>query len=70
MTSTEYLTEREQQALELGATLKGYASRFGLDVQQLKLEIVPRGDDSEPTLLLQAAFRVMPCSGACCSNVS
>jgi hypothetical protein len=42
MTSTEPLTEREQQALEhmrkaqeMGATLKEYASRFGLDVQQL-----------------------------------
>jgi hypothetical protein len=42
MTSTESLTEREQQALEhmrkaqeLGTTLKEYASRFGLNVQQL-----------------------------------
>ncbi|MGH8323182.1 MAG: hypothetical protein ACRETD_05200, partial [Steroidobacteraceae bacterium] len=42
MTSTQSLTEREQQALEhmrkaqeLGTTLKEYASRFGLDVQQL-----------------------------------
>ncbi len=42
MTSTEPLTEREQQALEhmrkaqeLGTTLKEYASRFGLDVKQL-----------------------------------
>jgi len=42
MTTTESLTEREQQALEhmrkaqeLGITLKEYASRFGLDVQQL-----------------------------------
>ena len=42
MTTTESLTEREQQALEhmrkaqeLGITLKEYASRFGLDVRQL-----------------------------------
>ena len=42
MTSTQSLTEREQQALEhmrkaqeLGTTLKEYAARFGLDVQQL-----------------------------------
>lgn len=42
MAITEPLTEREQQALEhmhkaqeLGTTLKEYASRFGLDVQQL-----------------------------------
>jgi hypothetical protein len=42
MTSTEPLTEREQQALEhmrkaqeLGTTLKEYASRFGLEVQHL-----------------------------------
>jgi hypothetical protein len=42
MAMTEPLTEREQQALdhmrkaqELGTTLKEYASRFGLDVQQL-----------------------------------
>jgi hypothetical protein len=42
MTTAESLTEREQQALEhmrkaqeLGTTLKEYASRFGLDVQQL-----------------------------------
>ena len=42
MTTTESLTEREQQALEhmrkaqeLGMTLKEYASKFGLDVQQL-----------------------------------
>lgn len=42
MAITEPLTEREQQALEhrhkaqeLGATLKEYASRFGLDVQEL-----------------------------------
>jgi hypothetical protein len=42
MTSTEPLTEREQEALEhmrkaqeLGTTLKEYASRVGLDVQQL-----------------------------------
>ncbi len=40
--SKQVLTEREQQALEhmrkaqeLGTTLKEYASRFGLDVQQL-----------------------------------
>lgn len=42
MRTTEPLTEREQQALEhmrkaqeLGMTLKEYASKFGLDVQQL-----------------------------------
>lgn len=42
MRTTEPLTEREQQALEhmrkaqeMGTTLKEYASRFGLDVQQL-----------------------------------
>lgn len=42
MSTTEPLTEREQQALEhmrkaqeLGMTLKEYASKFGLDVQQL-----------------------------------
>lgn len=42
MTTTEPLTEREQHALEhmrkaqeLRITLKEYASRFGLDVQQL-----------------------------------
>ncbi len=42
MRTTEPLTEREQQALEhmrkaqeMGTTLKAYASRFGLDVQQL-----------------------------------
>jgi hypothetical protein len=42
MASTRSLTEREQQALEhmrkaqeLGITLKEYASKFGLDVQQL-----------------------------------
>ena len=42
MKTTESLTEREQQALEhmrkaqeLGMTLKAYASKFGVDVQQL-----------------------------------
>ena len=42
MAMTEALTEREQQALEhmskaqeLGITLKAYALRMGLDVQQL-----------------------------------
>jgi hypothetical protein len=42
MTTTEPLTEREQQALEqmrkaqeLGSTLKGYAAKIGLDVRQL-----------------------------------
>lgn len=42
MAITEGLTEREQQALEhmrkaqeLGVTLKEYAARMGLDVQQL-----------------------------------
>lgn len=42
MASTQSLTEREQQALEhmrkaqeLGITLKEYASKFGLEVQQL-----------------------------------
>ena len=42
MAMTETLTEREQQALEhmgkaqeLGITLKDYAARMGLDVQQL-----------------------------------
>jgi hypothetical protein len=42
MATTEPLTEREQQALEhmrkaqeLGSTLKGYAAKFGLEVQQL-----------------------------------
>ena len=42
MRKRESLTEHEQQALqhmrkaqELGTTLKEYASRFGLDVQQL-----------------------------------
>jgi hypothetical protein len=42
MATTESLTEREQQALEhmrkaqeLGTTLKEYASRFGLNVQEL-----------------------------------
>jgi hypothetical protein len=42
MTTPESLTEREQQALEhmrkaqeLGMTLKAYALKFGLDVQQL-----------------------------------
>ena len=42
MTTAESLTEREQQALEhmrkaqeLRMTLKEYASKFGLDVQQL-----------------------------------
>ena len=42
MRTTEPLTEREQQALEhmrkaqeLGMTLKAYASKFGVDVQQL-----------------------------------
>lgn len=42
MAMTEALTEREQQALdhmrkaqELGITLKEYAARMGLDVQQL-----------------------------------
>jgi hypothetical protein len=42
MTTTQPLTEREQQALEhmrkaqeLGTTLKEYALRFGLDVQRL-----------------------------------
>ena len=42
MTTTEALTEREQQALEQmreaqeqGSTLKEYAAKIGLDVQQL-----------------------------------
>jgi hypothetical protein len=42
MATTDPLTEREQQALEhmrkaqeLGSTLKGYAAKCGLDVQQL-----------------------------------
>jgi hypothetical protein len=42
MTTTEPLTEREQQALEqmrkaqeLGSTLKAYAAKTGVDVQQL-----------------------------------
>jgi hypothetical protein len=42
MTTTEPLTEREQQALEqmrkaqeLGLTLKAHAAKIGLDVQQL-----------------------------------
>jgi hypothetical protein len=42
MTTTEPLTEREQQALEQmrdaqeqGSTLKDYAARIGLDVRQL-----------------------------------
>jgi hypothetical protein len=42
MRTTEALTEREQRALEhmrkaqeLGMTLKAYASKFGVDVQQL-----------------------------------
>ena len=42
MTTTEALTEREQQALEQmreaqrqGATLKAYAAKMGLDVGQL-----------------------------------
>jgi hypothetical protein len=42
MTTTEPLTEREQQALEQmreaqeqGSTLKDYATKIGLDVQQL-----------------------------------
>jgi hypothetical protein len=53
MTTTESLTEREQQALEhmlkaqeLGTTLKEYASRFGLDVQrlyQLRKPLVRKG---------------------------
>jgi hypothetical protein len=53
MTSTQPLTEREQQALEhmrkaqeLGVTLKEYASRFGLDVQrlyQLRKPLVHKG---------------------------
>jgi hypothetical protein len=53
MPSTESLTEREQQALEhmlkaleLGTTLKEYASRFGLDVQklyQLRKPLVRKG---------------------------
>ena len=43
MRTTEPLTEREQQALEhmrkaqeLGMTLKAYALKFGLDIQQLQ----------------------------------
>src|ERR1700733_10517116 len=53
MTTTQPLTEREQQALEhmrkaqeLGTTLKEYASRFGLDVQklyQLRKPLVRKG---------------------------
>jgi hypothetical protein len=53
MTTTESLTEREQEALEhmrkaqeLGTTLKEYASRFGLDVQklyQLRKPLVRKG---------------------------
>jgi hypothetical protein len=53
MTTTQSLTEREQQALEhmrkaqeLGTTLKEYASRFGLDVQklyQLRKPLVRKG---------------------------
>jgi hypothetical protein len=53
MTTTESLSEREQEALEhmrkaqeLGTTLKEYASRFGLDVQklyQLRKPLVRKG---------------------------
>ncbi|HEY6922837.1 MAG TPA: hypothetical protein VI653_05165 [Steroidobacteraceae bacterium] len=53
MTTTEVLTEREQQALEhmrkaqeLGVTLKEYAARVGLDVQmlyQLRKPLVRKG---------------------------
>jgi hypothetical protein len=53
MTTTQPLTEREQQALEhmrkaqeLGVTLKEYASRSGLDVQrlyQLRKPLVRKG---------------------------
>jgi hypothetical protein len=53
MTTTQSLTEREQEALEhmrkaqeLGTTLKEYASRFGLDVQklyQLRKPLVRKG---------------------------
>jgi hypothetical protein len=53
MTTTEPLTEREQQGLEhmrkaqeLGTTLKEYAARFGLDVQklyQLRKPLVRKG---------------------------
>jgi len=53
MTTTQPLTECEQQALEhmrkaqdLGVTLKEYASRFGLDVQrlyQLRKPLVRKG---------------------------
>jgi hypothetical protein len=42
MATTQTLTEREQEALEhmlkaqeLGSTLKGYAAKIGLDIQQL-----------------------------------
>ncbi len=53
MTTTQPLTEREQQALEhmrkaqqLGTTLKEYALRFGLDVQwlyQIRKPLVRKG---------------------------
>jgi hypothetical protein len=53
MAAGEVLTEREQQGLEhmrkaqeLGATLKEYAARFGLDVQmlyQLRKPLVRKG---------------------------
>jgi hypothetical protein len=53
MTTTESLTEREQEALEhmrkaqeLGTSLKEYASRFGLDVKklyQLRKPLVRKG---------------------------
>jgi hypothetical protein len=53
MTTTQPLTEREQQALEhmrkaqeLGTTLKEYALRYGLDVQtlyQLRKPLVRKG---------------------------
>jgi hypothetical protein len=80
MTMTEGLTEREQQALEhmskaqeLGITLKEYALRMGLDVQnlyQLRKPLVRKGalgparrPDSEPRRDKSSAFlpvRVVP----------
>lgn len=59
MTTTEALTEREQQALEQmreaqkqGATLKGYAAKMGLDVGQLY--------DLRRRLVRKGAFGALP----------
>ena len=73
MTTTQPLTEREQQALEhmrkaqeLGTTLKEYALRFGLDVQwlyQIRKPLVRKGALGPVPRQVREPHRVQKTSG-------